>query len=113
MVGLLRGEAVTVIRPTVTYDERKDPVTEWAEESLDNVLFDSPTTADVAGAMREFGVRCDYKLHIPKTYDKSLRDCLIRRERDGRVWKVAGDPQPLAWSPLDWDREALVGWVDG
>lgn len=106
------AETVTVLRPSVTYDERMDPVTEWAAEEVGGMLFDAPTTEDVDEAMRAFGVRVAYRMHVPSAYHASLRGCLVRRA-DGSVWQVAGDPQPLPWSPQPWDRAAMLGWTDG
>lgn len=112
------SEAVTVWRPTVTYDERMDPVTAWAPERVEGVLFDSPTTEDVEGAMRAFGVRVAYRMHVPRAYAASLRGCRVVRERDEGLedpptYEVMGDPRPLPWSPLPWDRAALLGRTDG
>lgn len=109
---MLSGETVTILRPTVTLDERKDPVTEWATETLDNVLLDHPTTEDMDAVMRMYGVTVHYRMHVPKSYASSLRDCRVQRA-DGMEFDVIGDPQPLQWSPLDWDREALLVMRDG
>jgi len=119
-VTLLRGETVTVQRPSIAYDERMDPVTTWEPETVDNVLFGRPTTEDVDGAMRAYGVHVQYALGIPKEYAASLRGCRIVRVRDAGMehppeYVVAGDPAPLPpeLCPTPWNREALVGWVDG
>ena len=126
----LAGEGVTVWRPSVTYDERMDPVTTWVPEHVDNVLFGRPSTEDVDGAMRAYGVHVQYTLGIPKSYTASLRGCRVTRDRDAttaatttttgpEMWEptyvVAGDPAPLPpeLCPTDWNREALVGWADG
>lgn len=116
----LRGETVTVLRPSIAYDERMDPVTTWEPETVDNVLFGRPTTEDVDGAMRAYGVHVQYALGIPKGYTESLRGCKVIRERDSGMehppeYVVAGDPAPLPpeLCPTPWNREALVGWVDG
>lgn len=116
----LAGERVTVWRPSTTYDERMDPVTTWEPETVENVLFGRPSTEDVDEAMRQFGVRVQYALGIPKGYTASLRGCKVTRERDSGMdhppeYVVAGDPAPLPpeLCPTPWNREALVGWVDG
>lgn len=112
------AETVTVLRPTITYDERMDPITTWEPETLSGALFDSPSTEDVDEAMRAFGVRVTYRMHVPNGYAASLRGCRIVRERDAGAenpptYEVVGDPQPLPWSPQPWDRAALLGRVDG
>ena len=112
---MISGETVTVLTPTVAYDANKDPVTTWAEAEVGNVLFGYPSTEDADGAMRAFGVRAAYKLGIPKEFTGSLRGCKVRRHRDGAVFDIAGDPQPLPpeLCPTPWNREAIAGWVDG
>ncbi len=104
---MISGETVTVLRPTTTYDERMDPVTTWESETMDNALFDHPTTEDIDASMRAYGVLVSYRMHVPKSYTSSLRDCRIQRAR-GYTYEVIGDPQPLQWSPLDWDRAAML-----
>ena len=36
---LLHGETVTVWRPTIAYDERKDCVKTWTPETVENVVY--------------------------------------------------------------------------
>lgn len=117
MLGL-SGESVTVLRPNIAYDERMDPITTWTPESVDNVLFGRPSTEDVDGTMRAYGVHAQYVLGIPKGYTASLRGCKVTRDRDGAdppEYIVAGDPQPMPpeLCPTSWNREVIVGWVDG
>ncbi len=109
---MLSGESVTIWRPTTTLDERKDPVTEWTDETLDNVLFDQPRTEDMDAIMRMYGVVVHYRMHVPKAYTATLRGCRVERA-NGDTYDVIGDPQPLQWSPLDWDREAMLVMRDG
>lgn len=115
---LLHGETVTVWRPTIAYDERKDCVKTWTPETVENVLFGRPSTEDVDAAMRAYGVHVQYAIGIPKTYTESLRGCKVTRARDGQdppEYVVAGDPAPLPpeLCPTPWNREVMVGWVDG
>ncbi len=106
--------------PTVTYDANKDEVIAYTPATVDNALFDSPTTEESDDAMRAFGVRAQYRVHIPKSFTASLRGCYITRARDGenppKYW-VAGDPQPLPPENcpphIPWNRQAIAGWVDG
>lgn len=83
-------EGVTVWRPTIAYDERMDPVTTWVPEHVDGMLFDSPSTEDVDGAMRAYGVQVQYRMHVPSTYTASLRGCRVTRERD-LLMRVVGN----------------------
>ena len=112
------AEGATVLRPSVTYDERRDPVTTWAPEHVDGMLFDSPSTEDVDEAMRAYGVQVTYRMHVPSSYAASLRGCKVVRDRDADLdepptYDVVGDPQPLPWSPQPWDRAAMLGRTDG
>lgn len=109
------GEPVTILAPTVTYDENKDEIETFAETSVGNVLFGKPSTEQLEDAMRLFGVHAEYVLGIPKTFTASLRGCKVYRPRDGKTYTIAGDPQPLPpeLCPTPWNREAVAGWVDG
>ena len=112
---MLKGETVTIYTPTITYDENKDEVTTWAETELDNVLFGRPSTEQVDEIMRLYSVEISYALGIPKTFTGSLRGCKVRRLRDGQVFSIMGNPQPLPTElcPTPWNREALAVIVDG
>ena len=131
-MGRLRGEGVTVWRPTTTYDSAYDPIETWVPEHVDNVLWGRPTTEQADATMRAYGVDVAYTLGIPKGYTASLRGCRITRDRDEQAtttttttggepsmgwpaFAVVGDPQPLPPEicPTPWNREAHVGWVDG
>lgn len=113
---MFKGEPVTVLVPTITYDQAtKDEIVSYAEQPVDNVLFASPSTEQIEEAMNLFGVHAQYVLHFPQEYTDSLRGCKVMRPRDGRTYTVAGDPQPYPPEncPTDWNRGVTVGWVDG
>ena len=65
--------------------------------------------------MRLYSVEISYALGIPKTFTGSLRGCKVRRLRDGQVFSIMGNPQPLPTElcPTPWNREALAVIVDG
>lgn len=111
----IKGESITLLTPTITYDENKDEVMTWTETELSNVLFASPSTDQVDEAMRLYGVHAQYALHFPQTFTASLRGCKVYRPRDGLTYTIAGDPQPFPpeLCPTSWNREAIAGWVDG
>lgn len=111
----IKGEPITLLAPTIAYDENKDEVTTWTETELENVLFASPSTEQVDEAMRLYGVHAQFTLHFPKTFTESLRGCKVYRPRDQRTYTIAGDPQPypVELCPTPWNREAIAGWVDG
>lgn len=112
---MFSGESVTVKRPIYDYDENHDRVELWTDEPLDNVLFGRPTTEQMDEAMRLYSVEISYTLGIPKTYQDSLRGCMVYRPRDGKTYRVLGDPQPIPIEncPTPWNREASAVIVDG
>lgn len=87
----LRGEGVTIWRPTTTYDSAYDPVDTWTPEHVDNVLWGRPTTEQADATMRAFGVDVAYVLGIPKGYTESLRGCRVTRDRDLVVRIIGSD----------------------
>ena len=112
---MLSGETVMLLRQTTSYDENKDEVISYQEETIDNVLFGRPSTEQVDEIMRLYSVEISYALGIPKTFTGSLRGCKVRRLRDGQVFSIMGNPQPLPTElcPTPWNREALAVIVDG
>ena len=112
---MFSGESVTVKRPIYDYDENHDRVELWTDEPLDNVLFGRPTTEQMDDAMRLYSVEVSYVLGIPNTYETSLRGCMVYRPRDGRTYRILGDPLPLPVElcPTPWNREASAVIVDG
>ena len=112
---MLRGEQATVKRPAYEYDELHDRVETWSDEPVENVLFGRPTTEQIDEAMRLYSVEVSYTLGIPKTYQASLRGCMVYRPRDGRTYRILGDPMPLPPEicPTPWNREAMAVIVDG
>ena len=102
----LHGETVTVMRPTITYDDAYDPVETWADETVDNVLFGRPTTEDVDATMRAFGVHVAYVLGIPKLYTASLRACKVVRDW---LMRVVGHDLRVGFAHFSLDgRNAVI-----
>ena len=111
--SLLHGEAVTVLTPSVTYDEHMEEVETWEREEVQNVLVAPGSTSDVEGSARPDGTRAVFTLGFPKTFSKSLRG--RRVEVRGTVYSVIGDPQPntLENCPTQWWYTAEVEAVNG
>ena len=113
---MINDEPITLLTPTIAYDENKDEIETWTETEL-RVLFATPTTTQIDENMRLYGVRVGFIVHFPKTFTASVRGCKIFRPRDGRTYDVAGDPQPYppenCPSHVPWNREVGVGWIDG
>ena len=112
---MLKGESVVIKRPGEAYDEAKDVVTTWTDEPLGNVLFGRPTDEQREEVMRLYSVEVSYTLGVPKAYTASLRGCEVYRPRDGKTYRIVGDPMPLPPEicPTPWNREAQAVIVDG
>lgn len=111
--GLLPGEAVTVLRPSVTRDDLGEPTFgEPTREPVSPVLVQPGSTADL-GAERPNGDSVAYTLHFPKSYHASLRGCQV--EVRGEALDVVGDPRPLSdeLTPGPYDRVVEVRRADG
>ena len=91
-LGLIRGEDVTVRRPSTGYDEHMEEVVTWDEETVANVVVTPGATSDVVDAARPSGGRVDYTLGFPKTFTASLRGCRVVVR--GVECAVVGNPQP-------------------
>lgn len=109
---LIKGEAVTVIRPTVTYDELHEPEFGEPVETGATVLVCPGSTADL-DATRPNGVEVAYTLHFPKTWTESLRGCSVRVR--GEVLAVVGDPRAYtaANTPGAYNMPVEVTRTDG
>lgn len=93
MLSLIRGEPVTVVRPSAARDDLGEPVYGEPERTeVADVLVTPGATSDMA-ATRPNGVVVALTLGFPKTYQEPLRGCSI--EVRGRAYEVVGDPQPL------------------
>lgn len=93
MLSLIRGEPVTVVRPSPSKDDLGEPV--WGEPvrtAVPDVLVTPGATADM-GASRPNGATVAFTLGFPKTFREPLRGCSV--EVRGRAYEVVGDPQPL------------------
>lgn len=112
-MGLIRGEAVTVVRPRETRDHLGEPVaSEPSREEVGNVVVAPGPTSDL-DASRPEGVKVAYTLCFPKSYGGSIKGCSV--EVRGKAFAVIGDPQRYteANTPGDWNMTAEVEAVDG
>lgn len=111
MRGLLRGQAVEVVRVTVSYVDG-ERVESTERETVDGVLVCPGATADGAANARPDADRVAYTLAFPKGYGKPLRNCRI--VINGREYRVMGDPQPCRENcPTAWWMSVEVERVDG
>lgn len=111
---MILGETVKV---SITQETGKDafnaPIykTEW--EEVNDVLVVPGSTDNVVESNRQRGTRVVYTLHFPKTFNKSLRGCLV--EVRGEQFRVIGDPKPYQmWNcPTRWHMPVEVENVEG
>lgn len=110
---LITGEAVTVLRPSVSYDEHMEAVETLEREDVENVVVAPGSTSDVEDSTRPHGTRAVFTLCFPKSYSKRLRGCHVVVR--GSEYAVIGDPQPstLENCPTPWWLTAEVEAVDG
>nr|DAE60812.1 MAG TPA: head-tail joining protein [Caudoviricetes sp.] len=113
----MRGERVTVLKPAVdSIDPFGNPVKNWDEEQVDNVLVDPYVSLE---KVREFGAerpnssRTTVRFHFPKGYEDQLRGCFICWR--GRKYRVIGDPVPLPEynTPGEWNYPVDAEVCDG
>lgn len=111
--GMIRGESVTVLTPSISYDEHMEEVVSWSETQVGNVLVMPGATSDVDDSVRMHGTRVVFSLGLPKSFSASLRGCRVIVR--GSTYSVIGDPQPATSDnvPDPWNRTADVEAVDG
>ena len=109
----MRGEEVTVLRPSQRLDGTGELVTEWEGEAVGDVLVAPGPASGVASSDRPAGTRASYTLAFPKTFCGSLRGCRV--EVRGETFAVVGDPRPnQEWNcPTRWWLSAEVERVQG
>ena len=112
---MIRGETVIVHRFTASgVDGLNNPVGEWADEHVDNVLVGPPNGANATDSTRPDGVEISMSLYFPRSYSgPSLRGCEVTVR--GRRYTVVGDPQPLdgGITPTGWNMQVDVTGSEG
>ena len=112
-LGLIRGEAVTVRSPTVSYDEHMEETVTWYEAIVPNVVVTPGATSDVLESSRPDGTRVAFTLGFPKGFTAPLRGCRVIVR--GVECAVIGDPRPYTAAnvPGSHNYTAEVERVDG
>lgn len=93
---MLKGRTVIIHRNKTTYDDNHDRILTKETEEVENVLIAPGSTSDVFSNEHYSGVKIDFTLGFPKTYEyKSLRDCSITLPYPWNcTGRVIGDPIP-------------------
>lgn len=111
--SLIRGETVTVVRPTVGRDALGEASYGEPERTdVEGVVVAPGPTADL-DATRPEGVKVAYTLCFPKGYREPLRGCWV--EVRGERCRVVGDPRPYTAEnvPGPWNYTAEAARADG
>ena len=74
-------------------------------------VLPQPGGTDDLEASRPEGTRVAMTFHWPKSDHASLKGCFVLY--GGSRYRVVGDPQPYAFSPLSFDRAVEAELVDG
>lgn len=114
---MINGTTVTVLRPTVTGQDRLGNPVHGAptSEQVGNVLVAPGATADLE-ASRPEGVTVTHTLHFPKTYTASLEGCSVVLPAPwAGTYLVVGDPRPYMDenTPTPWNRPVEVEAAHG
>ena len=107
---MLPTETVRVLRPAAADDAWGCDPDACEAEDVPGVLAQPAGTSDL-DAERPNGAKAAWRFHFPKSYGRPLAGCFV--EYRGRLWRVAGDPQKLPFSPGPFDRTALAEAADG
>ncbi len=109
------GETVVVHRrEQVGTNAHNQPVYEWSETSVEDVLVAPGPRDDIPDVVRPDGTTVAWTLHFPKTFNDPLRGARISvRGQDPAP--VIGDPQPytLQNTPTRWWMPVEVERTDG
>jgi head-tail adaptor len=111
---LIRGETVTVLRPTTTTNRNGDAVAVWTsptETDVERVAV-APTTSAEDDNQRIAGVTVGLTLYMPATADVTPTDRVTVR---GSTYEVVGEVEPWV-SPYTADEPGIavtVQRVDG
>lgn len=108
------GETVTVrVRKQIGKDELNDPIWDWQEFDVSNVLVSPNMPSDSLESTRPNGVTTEYFLYFPKTFNGDLAHAQIRVR--GEWLNVIGVPRPFNRNicPTKWCMTVEVTRQDG
>lgn len=111
----MKGETVVVLRREQTgTDAFNEPVYEWTETAVEDVLTSPGPRSDLDDSNRPDGVLVAWTCHFPKAFTGSLRGAQIKVRADVPR-AVIGDPQPYmdANTPGRWNRPVELEGADG
>lgn len=109
----MRGETVIVkTREKVGVDDFNNPVFDYVDARVDDVLVAIGSQGDVIDSNRPDGVSVKYTLYFPKTFEN---DILERSEVEvrGECLRVIGMPDRWNNCPTRWNMVCEVGVTNG
>lgn len=112
----LVGETVIVQRRVKTGENTHgQPIYDWVEELVDDVLVAPGPRTDLVEAGRPDGTNVAWSLYWPKTYTASLRGTRVLLQHDDKPCAIIGDPRPYpdVATPTRWNRPSEASRVDG
>ena len=113
---MIEGETVVIHRREQTgTNAHNQPIYEWVETPVEDVLVAPGARTDIPENARPDGTTVAWQLHFPKTYDGGpLRGTRIS-VRGGEPALVVGDPQPFttANTPTRWNMPVELQRTDG
>ena len=112
---MLTGEAVVVLRREQTgTDDFNEPIYEWTETPVEDVLTSPGPREDLPEATRPDGVQVAWTCHFPRDFTGSLRGARVKVRND-EPRNVVGDPQPYLdhLTPGRWNRPVELEGTDG
>ena len=108
-MAMIKGITVTLIsKKQIDTDPFGDPIYEYDEIAVDNVLISPTSTDDVVNTMNLTGRKAVYTLAIPKGDTNTWENQEVRFF--GERWRVFGIPlQGIdELIPLEWNKKVTV-----
>lgn len=108
-MAMIKGITVMLVNQIqVGVDEFDNPLYEYQEEEIDNVLVSPSTSDDIATSLDLYGKKAVYTLAIPKGDTHNWENRTVRFWNQD--WKTFGYPiQGIeANIPLDWNMKVMV-----
>lgn len=108
----ISAETVTFTFETCELDDLGEP-TGTGSERVECEAVVAPGSTSELDASRPSGCKVSYTLHLPKTWERSLRGATV--EVRGKEYRVVGDPQPYTAAnvPGAYNMPVEVEAVDG
>lgn len=108
-MALIKGMTVVLREKIMTgKDPFNDPIYEYVDKEVENVLIAPASTDDIVSSQNLYGKKAVYTLAIPKGDTNTWTDNIV--VFFGKEWQVFGIPMEGMTGniPLDWDKKVMV-----